>query len=792
MTMKYGTVAVLIVLTLSLSMFMIRLPATVKADPGTLTVPEEYPTITAAIAAANPGDTVMVGPGTYNEEVVIDKAVNVLGSGAGSTFINGTGVVLASAGLVKITAPGDVTFDGFTVENAPLDPNLNRFAIFSESSTPGVTYTISNNEIIGTGDTNPNDFEVGFYSQNDQANVVFSYNNITNMGGNNIVFEVHTGRTEISYNNLEAGVGLAADSVFFMTYNGNDVNALQNISYNTFNMGTGSVFDYDHRSSAISICTPGAAYGVGDAQFTNVVIQGNYIYNLQSYRRGIGFWNGGGSGGGIIGPYVEDNTVTGTGAIESYGIDFEATGSSPIAATNATVMNNTISNTADGIYLRTDGCAPGAQVYFNNIVGNTVGLNNTIGSSAVDARYDWWGDPTGPYNPTSNPSGQGNPVTDNVTYQPYQTSPVPTPFTPEVYIDPSLIQMTPADIGTTFEVNVTITGVRGLQGFDFNLTWDSTLLNLTNVDFNMELNNVWGSGNWQWAVNESGPGYYKLVALSTASSFTSTQPTSLFELTFTVDDPQSNFVRQTPIHFDTDKLSDPQANAIVHTVTDGTYSITSWTPTLQMSPSNQMCRKYGETFTVQVGVTEVFNLTGFKFEIHYNTTLLTYAAISLNAWGSGTVAADLVNGNITGTTSGQAISGNQTLITLQFTATYYHIWKDESKVSGWQNNQSGLIYIQWANVSYSSSPDLSYVRGGSTNQISVGPDFTYTFSPIEGDVNNDGTVNILDLRTVAAFYDVKQGDSMWPAASAYDLNGDSIIDIYDLVIIASNWGYQYR
>jgi uncharacterized repeat protein (TIGR02543 family) len=436
MRMKYEALAVLIFLMLFPSMFMIRLSATVKADPGTLTVPEEYPTITAAIVAASPGDTILVGPGTYNEEVVIDKAVNVLGSGAGSTFINGTGVVLASAGLVKIAAPGNVTFDGFTVENAPLDPNLNRFAIFSESSTSGVRYTISNNEIIGTGDTNPNDFEVGFYSQNDQANVVFKYNNVTDMGGNNIVFEVHTGTTEISYNNLEAGVGLAADSVFFMTYDGNDVNALQNISYNTFNMGTGSVFDYDHRSSAISICTPGAAYGVGDAQFTNVVIQGNYIYNLQSYRRGIGFWNGGGSGGGIIGPYVEDNTVTGAGATESYGIDFEATGSSSIAATNATVMDDTISNTADGIYLRTDGCAPGAQIYFNNIVGNTVGLNNTIGSSAVDARYNWWGDPTGPYNPTSNPSGQGNPVTGNVTFQPYQTSPVPTAYTLTVAVSP--------------------------------------------------------------------------------------------------------------------------------------------------------------------------------------------------------------------------------------------------------------------------------------------------------------------------------------------------------------------
>jgi uncharacterized repeat protein (TIGR02543 family) len=921
--MKYGTVAVLIVLMLFLSISTTRL-SRVKADSGTLTVPEEYPTITAAIAAASPGDTIMVGPGTYNEEVVIDKAVKVLGSGAGSTFINGTGVVLASAGLVKITAPGDVTFDGFTVENAPLDPSLNRFGIFSESGASSVTYTISNNEIIGTGDTNPDDFEVGFYSQNDQANVVFNYNNITNMGGNNIVFEVHTGTTEISYNNLEAGVGLAADSVFFMTYSGNDVNALQNISYNTFNMGTGSVFDYDHRSSAISICTPGAAYGVGDAQFTNVVIQGNYIYNLQSYRRGIGFWNGGGSGGSIIGPSVEDNTVTGTGATESYGIDFEATGSSPIAATNATVMDNTISNTADGIYLRTDGCAPGAQIYFNNIVGNTVGLNNTIGSSAVDARYNWWGDPTGPYNPTSNPSGQGNPVTGNVTYQPYQTSPVPTVYTLTVAVSPvgsgsvtlndtgpyyygDVVQLTavpsagwsfsgwsealsgcvnPATLTITGNMSVTATFVQinytltvsvvghgsvtlnntgpnyhygdvvrltasPSLGWSF-LNWSGNLIGSTNLGMlvilgNMSVTatftgqdqyiltvNTVGSGSVSESPNQATYAYGTIVTLTASASVgwsfagwsgsalgnanptnvnmtgnetvTATFTQNVYTLAlFNAGNGAISLNKTGPYHYGDSVLlwALPSSGWIFQywsgdlsgsvnpatMVMTGNFSITANfipKPTLQMSPASRTCRVYGENFTVAIMVSNAASVVGFTFEIHYNATLLAYEGVTWNFWGSGTISDDSTIGNITGFTGGAATSG-ATLITLTFQACFHHMWKS---AANWTNDLTDTIYLQWANMSYTVGPDLCYQRGG-LGQINVGPDFAYTFSPIQGDVTNSGVVNILDLRTVAAYFGVSQGDPLWPAASTYDLNGDGTINVLDLRIVASNYGYTY-
>jgi hypothetical protein len=73
----------------------------------------------------------------------------------------------------------------------------------------------------------------------------------------------------------------------------------------------------------------------------------------------------------------------------------------------------------------------------------------------------------------------------------------------------------------------------------------------------------------------------------------------------------------------------------------------------------------------------------------------------------------------------------------------------------------------------------------------MGPDVTYTFSPIRGDVDNDGTVNVFDLRAVATFYNVREGDPNWVNAATYDLNDDKVIDIFDLVIIATNHGFTY-
>jgi parallel beta-helix repeat protein len=121
--MKRSLTAVIVAIVL----VFVFLPGSLNPQPSNatplITVPRDYPTIQSAIDAASPGDTIKVLPGTYTEQIIITKDLNIIGSGAKSTVIKAPAVLNPSpfqpiagrANIVEMFDMAKVTMQGLTV-----------------------------------------------------------------------------------------------------------------------------------------------------------------------------------------------------------------------------------------------------------------------------------------------------------------------------------------------------------------------------------------------------------------------------------------------------------------------------------------------------------------------------------------------------------------------------------------------------------------------------------------------------------------------------------------------------
>ena len=102
----------------------------------TLTVCEtgcDFDTIQDAIDAAEAGDTIEVGPGTYTENIVINKDLTLQGAGWADTIIKGVAPT-GDPGMLRIDAP-NVVVDGFTIRG------VGNKTVRITQSTTGVEFT---------------------------------------------------------------------------------------------------------------------------------------------------------------------------------------------------------------------------------------------------------------------------------------------------------------------------------------------------------------------------------------------------------------------------------------------------------------------------------------------------------------------------------------------------------------------------------------------------------------------------------------------------------------------------
>jgi nitrous oxidase accessory protein NosD len=310
----------------------------VAPPAGALIVPDNYPTIQAAIANASAGETVFVKEGTYYyyggpvaDAIIIDKSLSLIGQNSQKTVLQEASSDYSTVGnhyltqsAVKIMA-NNVTISGFTVDEAwysePYQISINGPTYYQNIS--GVNFGIM------VGD------EPNYYSG---CKII----------GNNII-------------NCLEGVSVSGGE--------NNIVSANKIG-NTIGKGSGVGISMQSSNSVIS---NNDITGMGDtgiivSSCANVTIKENNIAGSSS-----GLDNGTVNYIGALllsnnGSYVYDNNITDN---SGFGIEFQQ-------STNATVFNNSILRNGLGIYLPNFQFYPntsvgglGNKVYCNNIINNT-------------------------------------------------------------------------------------------------------------------------------------------------------------------------------------------------------------------------------------------------------------------------------------------------------------------------------------------------------------------------------------------------------------------------------------
>jgi hypothetical protein len=377
--------------------------------------------------------------------------------------------------------------------------------------------------------------------------------------------------------------------------------------------------------------------------------------------------------------------------------------------------------------------------------------------------------------------------------------PAKADYSDAIYIDPSSTNKNPGDSFFDVYVDVSIDPARapkGLFGFDIKITWgDDSLITFSSLD-KTPLDTIWSGYSYfepltaipPYMAVQSGPGWVRYAAVEQGGSgYTGTG--HLFKLTFNIVK-SCNFVLTTTIHFETVKLSDPDGEDIAAIPTDGLYTMSATTPDLEFEYHELDIGKpieYCKHFEVKVYVTHICaQLEDYTLVIAYDSSLLKLTGVD---WTGG-VLVDLTDpGHYTEDPQGTITvidTGDSTYTGLKgllFTLTF-HVEFIDTPEHIWRTNNLGPLH---AFIKFNDAT-LSFVEGTWHIGINMPPDLDIVVNLIQGDVNCDGKVNVMDLTTVAALYD----QTVTPDIAKYNLKAtDNVINLYDLVKVATNFFYGW-
>lgn len=354
-----------------------------SAAAGIIEVPGECGTIQEALDSAQSGDTILVAPGTYVENIIWPDVADlrlVSEQGPDQTIIDGdsSGTVIT---LLSPVVDTSTVISGFTIRNGAADQG------------GGIRCSVSSPLITG------NIIEDCF-ALNDGGGLYCA--------GSRVVIDGNT----IRYNN--AGNPLLQGAKDFTSGGGICLTGGGGIAVISDNIITGN---------------HSVDYGGGITCTRNALITGNQIIDNQSGWFGGGIYHLNASG-----TILHENLISGNTSLWGAGITLQG---GHLTVTKCEILNNVgdglhiyygtltaesstfANNTRDGIGCGSlkAACSRGASVHYCNITDNIgYGIRNSNEWFSLDATLNWWGDPSGPGG--AGP-GSGDEVSRFIEYDPW-------------------------------------------------------------------------------------------------------------------------------------------------------------------------------------------------------------------------------------------------------------------------------------------------------------------------------------------------------------------------------------
>jgi hypothetical protein len=292
------------------------------------------------------------------------------------------------------------------------------------------------------------------------------------------------------------------------------------------------------------------------------------------------------------------------------------------------------------------------------------------------------------------------------------------------------------EVGSTFNVNVTVSNVHDLVGWEFKLYYLSAKLNGTGVAEGPFLKR--GGNTFFYVVNftDNYNATHGLVWLTCA--LLGAVPGvngngTLAIITFKAKEHgSSSLILQDTL------LSDSKTNPIAYTVVHGiAYILTHDVALAEVSPSKTIV---GQGLTVKIGIT-------LQNEGNYTETLSI--TIYSDTIAIGTLTATIADGSI---------------------ATVTLTWN----TTGWPKGNYTLWAYAWPVQGETDTVDNTFTS----------PFTVHIVMPGDGDAN--GKINIYDVVMITSLYGKKKGDAYYNPN--VDWNDDGVINIYDVVIATSRYG----